>query len=452
MRFTKITASIGPATESPQMLKALAKAGANAFRLNFSHDTGDSQGRRIKEIRRLAAPVAIIADLQGPKHRIGDFLGGSAVLKKGARFAFDDNPAPGGDTRVCLPDAAALAALRVGDVILLNDGRQEFKVLRAAKTKVLTEIVRGGEVKDRRGFNLPNTELHQPILTDKDKKDLEFAIKQDIDYVAVSFVQRPKDISDVRGFIAKRTSKPIKIIAKIERPQALAEIEGIIRASDGIMIARGDLAVETPFYEVPAISRRLIKICRDMNKPIIMATQMLSSMTENEFPTRAEISDVATAAYLRADSGMTSEETTIGKHPVKTIETMAAILNHADQDGIYNHYDWTKVLDGENAWGKSVVSLASLNNAAAIVIFTHGGTNARNISSRRPDIPIVAVCEKEIIGRQLCLYRGVVSICDKAIFDKRDFKRAAALAGIGAGYLVVVENDSITLAHTSTKS
>ena len=449
MRFTKITASIGPSTESEEMLRAISDAGVNAFRLNFSHDVGDVQGARIKRIRKLGAPAAIIADLQGPKHRIGEFSTESVTLKEGGAFVFDNNKAPGDETRVNLPDDEVLAALKVGGVILLNDGKQEFKVVKTDGKSVQTKIIRGGEIKGRRGFNLPNTEIDRPILTDKDRVDLEYALCQDIDFVAVSFVQKAEDISEVRDFITARSERPVKIIAKIERPQALPRIEDIIKNSDGIMLARGDLAVEVPFWEVPAISRRLIKLCRDLNKPIIMATQMLSSMVDSEFPTRAEISDVATASYLRADSAMTSEETTVGKFPLATIKTMQAILNNADGDGIYNHYDWTPLSDGDNAWSKSVVELAALNNASAIVIFTHGGTNARTISSRRPDIPIVAVCKDEIIANQLCLYRGVFSIADEKFFWEKDFSGAAARFGITKGRAVVVEDDAITLGHIS---
>jgi pyruvate kinase len=215
------------------------------------------------------------------------------------------------------------------------------------------------------------------------------------------------------------------------------------------MIARGDLAVEVPFYKVPEISRKLIRLCRDLNKPIIMATQMLSSMAENEFPTRAEISDVATASYLRADSAMTSEETTIGKYPKTTIETMAAILKNADKDGIYNHYDWTKTCDVGNAWAKSVVELARMNSAKAIVVFTDTGENARTISSRRPDIPIVAVCHDAIIANQLCLNRGIIPLLDKKIFREKNFKAAITAAGLKPGYSVVVHKAGITLEKTA---
>ncbi|MDR1071062.1 MAG: pyruvate kinase [Rickettsiales bacterium] len=447
MRFTKITASIGPASESPEMIDALAAAGANAFRLNFSHDSGDVQGTRIKRIRRLKTPAAIIADLQGPKHRIGDFAGGSATLREGSEFAFDDNPKDGDDTRVHMPDGGVLAALAPGGSILLNDGRQELKVVKAGEGKALTIVVRGGTIASRRGFNLPDTEIVRPILTGKDRADLEYALARGVDYVAVSFVQRPEDISEVRDFITERTDRPVKIIAKIERPQALERIEDIIENSDGIMIARGDLAVEVPYYKVPEISRRLIRLCRGLNKPIIMATQMLGSMVDSEFPTRAEISDVATAAYLRADSAMTSEETTVGRHPAATMETMAAILGNADGDEVYNRFDWTPERDAKNAWSKSVVELARLNDAAAIVIFTHTGENARTISSRRPDVPIVAVCGDDMVANQLCLYRGVIPLCDRKLFREKDFDAAAAAAGINSGRAVVVDKDSIALGH-----
>jgi pyruvate kinase len=445
MRRTKITVSIGPASESPKELRALMDAGANVFRLNFSHDTGDVQGARIKRIRALGAPAAIIADLQGPKHRIGSFKGGSATLAAGAEFTLDSNPKDGDSTRVNLPDNRILAALKVGDAILLNDGKQELKVVKAGKSKVLTTVVRGGEIADRRGFNLPNTEISGPVLTEKDKADLEYALAHGVDYAAVSFVQRPEDISYVRDFITARTPRPVRIIAKIERPQALLRIDDIIKNSDAIMIARGDLAVEIPFYKVPEITRKLIKKCRDGNRPVIMATQMMQSMTQSEFPTRAEISDVATASYLRADSSMTSDETTIGRHPPLVVKTMSLILENADVDGIYNQYDWTPRNDGENAWSKSVAQLAALNKAAAIVIFTRSGENARTISARRPDMPIVAVCRDEIIANQLCLLRGVVPIADKKLFRDRDFNNSAARAGINSGRCVIVDGDAIAL-------
>ncbi|MDR1026888.1 MAG: pyruvate kinase [Rickettsiales bacterium] len=445
MRATKITASVGPESESAAGLSALAKAGANVFRLNFSHDTGAVQAARIKRIRALKTPAAIVADLQGPKLRIGDFATESVEIKNGASFTLDNIARPGDATRVYLPHPEVLAALKTGDSILLNDGRNELKVVKASKTKVQTIVVRGGTIKGRRGFNLPNTEIKTDILTAKDKVDLAFALKQDIDYVAVSFVQKPADIDEVREFIKRRTKKPVKIIAKIERPQALERIRDIIIATDAIMIARGDLAVETPFYKVPEITRDIIRLCRDLNRPVIMATQMMLSMVESEFPTRAEISDVATTSYLRADSAMTSDETTIGKHPALTIEMMSKILENADQDGIYNHYDWTPREDGRNAWSKSVAELARLNKASVIVVFSHTGETARLVSSRRPDMPIVSVSAESIIANQLNLCRGVYPIFDKKLSQRHDFRKAARIAGITGGHAIVVEDLDIKL-------
>ena len=283
-------------------------------------------------------------------------------------------------------------------------------------------------------------------MTEKDKQDLEYAITKNPDFVALSFVQCAEDVAYVRDFITMRTSHPIKIIAKIERPNAVKRITDIATAADGIMIARGDLAVEVPFEQVPAISRHIIRECRKLNRPVIMATQMLSSMVHSEFPTRAEISDVANAAYLRADSTMTSEETTIGDNPVNVIETMNKILSYSDKDTIENPYDWSRIDNiPENDWSRSVSSMAHLNKAVAIVVFARDTDIATQISCRRPDIPIIAVCDEEIIANQLCLLRGVFSICDKYLFGQRDAFASAHQFGIGVGKLVIVDDDKISL-------
>jgi len=307
-------------------------------------------------------------------------------------------------------------------------------------------VERGDEIWSRRGFNLPDTEIDTDVLTAKDKKDLEYAITKKPDFVALSFVQRAEDVANVRDFINERTSHPIKIIAKIERPNAVERISDIANAADGIMIARGDLAVEVPFERVPAISRHIIRECRKLNRPVIMATQMLSSMVHSEFPTRAEISDVANAAYLRADSTMTSEETTIGDNPVNVIETMNKILDYSDMDTIENPYDWSRIDNvPENDWSRSVSSMAHLNHAVAVVVFARDTDIATQISCRRPDIPIIAVCGDETMANQLCLLRGVFPICDDYLFGQRDAFNAAREFGIGVGKLVIVDEDKISL-------
>lgn len=451
MRFTKITASIGPNCEEKSVLTDMVRAGVNVCRLNFSHDTGDVQGAKIDLIRsvskKLNIPVAVMVDIQGPKHRIGDFKTEEHYpLKIGQKFILDSDETPGDENRVYLPDLDVMQSLSVGDRILLNDGKIELKVDAVFDDKIETTVVRGDEIWSRRGFNLPDTEVDTDILTDKDKKDLEYAITKNPDFIALSFVQRAEDVAYVRDFINARTSHPIKIIAKIERPNAVDRITDIAMAADGIMIARGDLAVEVPFEQVPAISRHIIRECRKLNRPVIMATQMLSSMVHSEFPTRAEISDVANAAYLRADSTMTSEETTIGDKPVNVIETMNKILSYSDKDTIENPYDWSRIDNiPENDWSRSVSSMAHLNKAMAIVVFARDTEIATQISCRRPDIPIIAVCDEAVVANQLCLLRGVFPVVDTYLFGQRDASTTVRQFGIGIGKIVVVDNDKISL-------
>ena len=450
-RFTKITASIGPKCEDRETLTRMIQAGVNMCRLNFSHDTGDVQGRKIDMIREISdelnMPVAVMVDLQGPKHRIGNFeTEDKYPLEIGQKFTFDTDDTPGNSSRVQLPDADVLGSLKVGDRILLNDGKIEMRVDFASPEKVDATVIRGTEIWSRRGFNLPDTEIATSVLTKKDRADLEYAITKNPDWVAISFVQKPEDIAEVRDFITERTSHPIKIIAKIERPNAVARITDIAAIADGIMIARGDLAVEVPYAEVPAISRHIIRECRKMNKPVIVATQMLGSMVNSEFPTRAEITDVANTAYLRADSSMTSEETTIGMNPVNVIDTMSNILSHADSDTIANPYDWSRVENvPENDWSRSVASMAYLNKASAIVVFARDTITATEISCRKPDIPVIAVCNESVIANQLCLAHGVFPIYDHEVFGMRDAFNAARRFNINMGKLVIVDEERISL-------
>ena len=450
-KFTKITASIGPKCEDRETLTRMIAGGVNMCRLNFSHDTGDIQGHKIDMIREISdelnTPVAVMIDLQGPKHRIGNFeTEDKYPLEIGQKFTFDNDPTPGNATRVQLPDTDVLGSLNVGDRILLNDGKIEMRVDFASPERVDATVVRGNEIWSRRGFNLPDTEINTSVLTDKDRADLEYAITKNPDYVAISFVQRPEDVAEVRDFITAHTAHPIKIIAKIERPNAVERITDIAAAADGIMIARGDLAVEVPYAEVPAISRHIIRECRKMNRPVIVATQMLGSMVDSEFPTRAEITDVANAAYLRADSTMTSEETTIGINPVGVIETMYNILAHADADAIANPYDWSRVEHiPENDWSRSVASMAYLNRASAIVVFARDTIAATQISCRKPDIPVIAVCNESVVANQLCLARGVFPIYCPELFGMRDAFNSARRFNINMGKLVIVDEDKISL-------
>ena len=444
-RFTKITSSIGPKSGSAEMLEKMIAAGVNVCRLNFSHDGGDVQGAKIDAVREISArtgnPVAILADMQGPKHRIGNFeTEDKFPIKPGQKFVFDSDPTPGNSNRVQLPDMDVIHSLKSGDRILLNDGKIEMQVEKVNADSI-EAVVRGTEIWSRRGFNLPDTEVATSVLTAKDRADLEYVLTKDPDFVAISFVQKPEDVAETRAFIAARTSHPVKIIAKIERPQAVEKIEEIVDAADGIMIARGDLAVEVPFEKVPAISRRIVRLCREKNKPVIMATQMLGSMVNSDFPTRAEISDIATAAYLHVDSTMTSEETTISENPPFVAETMAKILANADMDSVENSQDWSDVEDlAENDWSLSVAVMAELNSADAIVVFAPDTAAATEISCRRPNMPIIAVCDKAVVANQLALSRGVRPVLDATLFASHDAVAAAAKCGI-SGTLVSVCGD-----------
>lgn len=450
-RFTKITSSIGPKSESKETLAKMIASGVNVCRLNFSHDTGEVQGKKIDFIREISAetktPVAVLVDMQGPKHRIGVFETEDRYpIKPGQKFVFDSDPTPGNSSRVQLPDMDVIRSLKVGDRILLNDGKIEMQVDVVHDDKIEATVIRGTEIWSRRGFNLPDTEVATSVLTAKDRADLEYALTKNPDFVAISFVQKPEDVIETREFIAARTSHPVKIIAKIERPQAVEKIEEIIAEADGIMIARGDLAVEVPFEKVPAISRRIVRLCREHNKPVIMATQMLGSMVDSDFPTRAEISDIATAAYLHVDSTMTSEETTISANPAFVVETMAKILKNADEDSIENGQDWSDAEDLPiNDWALSVTLMAELNQAAAIVVFASTTNAATWISCRRPDVPIYAVAGTDVVANQLCLSRGVSSVCDAKMFADKDVAAAAAHFGLAQGLVVVVDGEKITL-------
>ncbi len=450
-RFTKITASIGPSCESVAVLRKMILAGVNVCRMNFSHDTGAAQGKKIDAIRKISAelnvPVGVLVDLQGPKHRIGNFKTEEKYpISVGQTFTFDSNPAPGDSRRVQLPDADVMRSLRVGERILLNDGKIEMQVTDVLPDSVKTKVIRGTEIWSRRGFNLPDTIVDTSVLTEKDRADLKYALTKNPDWVAVSFVQRPEDISEVRDFITAHTARPVKIMAKIERKSAVEQIDEIARAADGIMIARGDMAVELPYEQVPAISRHIIRECRRLNRPVVMATQMLGSMVESEFPTRAEISDVANAAYLRVDSTMTSEETTIGANPLNVIETMAKILAYSDNDAMENPSDWVRNENTqENDWSRSISSMAYLNKAIAIIVFARDTESAIKISCRRPDTKIIAVCDDEIVANQLCLVRGVFPVYTPDLFAQRDFVAVAHNAEISKGNIVVVDGENVSL-------
>ncbi|MCL2629885.1 MAG: pyruvate kinase [Alphaproteobacteria bacterium] len=433
IKLTKITSTIGPSCDSEEKLEAMYRAGTNMFRNNFSHDSQEFQAKKIKNIRavskKLGKPMAVLVDLQGPKHRIGDFKGGQLSgenkqyeLKVGQKFMLDSNPEPGNETRVHMPNPEVLRSLKVGDTVLINDGKMGLKVTgkSADGSSVETVVLYGSKIWCRRAFNLPDTEVEGSVLTEKDRDDLDFGLKLDPDFVAISFVQKAEDVFEAREYIKARTNKPVQIIVKLERPQAVGDrLESIIDATDVVMVARGDLAVEMPFEKVPAVKRRMIRMCRAKNKPVIVATQMLGSMVDNLFPTRAEVSDVATAAYLLADSTMTSEETSIGQYPVETTATMGKILKATEEDILNNDLDESDgdAMTDENAKYDTIVGYAESESVAAIVSLDDTGEQTRKLSARKSYLPIVSISSTDIIANQLCLSRGVFPLVGKTYND-----------------------------------
>ncbi len=458
-KLTKITSTIGPTSQPKEVLKEMFAKGLNVCRLNFSHGDHEEHLGKIKTIRELSKelghPIAIIADLQGPKNRIGDFKGtygedgkaNKTILTVGQTFTFDSSKEPGDNTRVNLPDENVLKSLKVGDRILLNDGKMEMRVTSTAPGKVEAKLIHGTAIWDRRGFNLPDTEIDSSVLTAKDRADLDFVLKHDPDFVAISFVQKPEDVVETREFIKARTDKPVKIIVKLERPQAIERIEKIVDETDALMFARGDLAIEAPFEMVPVWARKVLKLCRNQNKPFIMATQMLGTMQTDQFPTRAEVSDVSNASYMKVDSTMTSEETAMGDHPALVVDTMARILRATDKDVIEKRDASRFVLASkENTWAESVAAVSVLNNAEAIVIFDKDGNCTRKISARRPNAPIISVSDSEIVANQLCLSRGVTSIFDASLYASKDEKAVLAAAGMaGAKAVIIVDEGSFRM-------
>ncbi|HHI70626.1 MAG TPA: pyruvate kinase, partial [Rhodobacteraceae bacterium] len=335
LRNVKIVATLGPASNDYEMIRALFEAGADVFRLNMSHGKHDEIRERHKIIRKiekdLDRPIAILADLQGPKLRCGEFAAGAADLEDGQDFRFDLDDTPGDNHRVCLPHPEIFAALKPGATLLVDDGKIELKVRECGKGFADCTVVVGGTISNRKGVNVPDVVLPLAALSDKDRKDLEFVCQLGVDWLALSFVQRPEDVIEARELAQGRAA----ILSKIEKPAAVAAFKDILDVSDGIMVARGDLGVELPVQNVPPIQKRLIRGCRAAGKPVIVATQMLESMIESPVPTRAEVSDVATAIYEGTDAIMLSAESAAGRYPVEAVTTMNNVAIEVESDPTY---------------------------------------------------------------------------------------------------------------------
>ncbi|MFN0193338.1 MAG: pyruvate kinase, partial [Aestuariivirga sp.] len=394
-RKVKVVATLGPASSSPEMIEKLFVAGADVFRINMSHTSHQLLGEFYGHIRvieeRLGRPITILADLQGPKIRIGTFENKEVQIKAGDSFTFDNDPAPGDKTRVCLPHPEIFAAAKAGDSLLLNDGRLRVEILAVETGRLDTRIVFGGTLSDRKGVNLPDTVIPIPAMTEKDRADLEAAASLGVDWIALSFVQRASDVAEARKLVRGRCG----VVAKIEKPSAIASLAEILEIADGIMVARGDLGVELPLETVPGCQKQITRAARRAGKPVIVATQMLESMITEPVPTRAEVSDVATAVYEGADAIMLSAESASGKWPDKAVGTMDRIAQAVERDELYRGIINAQRSDPQptsaDAVSAAARSIAETLNLAAIVCYTSSGSTGLRVSRERPDVPIIAL-------------------------------------------------------------
>ncbi len=415
LRRTKIVATIGPATSSPEVLRALIEAGATTLRLNFSHGTHTDHQRSIRLIRQIAfelnQPVGILQDLQGPKIRLGKFETGSVVVSKGDRFTLTSHPVVGTQSYSSVTYDLLAEEVPAGATILLDDGRVEMQVEEVDRTaqELHCRVVVDGVLSNNKGVNFPGVYLSIKALTDKDRKDLIFGLDQGVDWVALSFVRNPQDVLEIKELISN-AGKQVPVIAKIEKHEAIEQMEAILALCDGVMVARGDLGVELPAEDVPILQKRLIATSNRMGIPVITATQMLDSMVHSPRPTRAEVSDVANAILDGTDAVMLSNETAVGKYPVEAVATMARIAERIAQEQALastplNHKDPRRSIP--NAISQAVGQIAAQLGAAAIMTLTKTGSTARNVSKFRPQTPILAVTPHVYVARQLQLVWGV---------------------------------------------
>ena len=409
-RQTKIVATLGPATSSHDTIAALFEAGTDVFRFNMSHGDRDQWRQWWTTLRELEAasarPVGMIADLQGPKLRIGEFRDASVALERGQEFRIDLDPEPGNEARVGTPHAEIFAAVSEGDTILLDDGKVMLRVTACGNDHVTTAVEAGEGLSDNKGLNLPGVRLPIAALTPKDRDDLAFARELGVEWIALSFVQRPDDITEARTL----AGDGVNIIAKLEKPAAIDSLEGIVDLADGIMVARGDLGVELRPEEVPGVQKRVIRMCREAGKPVIVATQMLDSMVFAPSPSRAEVTDVATAVYDGADALMLSGETSVGAFPVDAVSMMDRIMSTVEQDPFYDPQAGAPEATGADAISAAARQVAGTLGASAIVTYSVSGKTTLRASRVRPEVPILGLTPSITAARRLALAWGVHSV------------------------------------------
>jgi len=438
LRNVKIVATLGPASSTYEMIRALFDAGADVFRLNMSHGTHEdiaSRHRIIREVETdVGRPIAILADLQGPKLRVGPFAKGREELTEGQSFRLDLDDSPGDNTRVQLPHREIFEALEPGARLLVNDGKIRLRVREFGPAFADCTVEVGGTISDRKGVNVPDVVLPLAALSEKDLTDLEFACELGVDWLALSFVQRVEDVHEARALVKGRAA----IMTKVEKPAAVREFDAILAASDGIMVARGDLGVELPVQNVPPIQKRLVRKCRAAAKPVIVATQMLESMIESPMPTRAEVSDVAAAIYEGADAVMLSAESAAGAYPVEAVETMNNVALEVESDPTYRD-----VVDASRGGPKRSVAdgivsaareIAETADIKVICCYSQSGTTALLVARERPHVPIIAMTSKIGTARRLSLTWGLHCVKTQEVDRFKTAVLNSARASISEGF------------------
>jgi pyruvate kinase len=423
-RRIKIIATLGPASASRAVVAALFEAGADVFRINMSHASHDRMREQVAMIRSLEEqferPIGVLIDLQGPKLRVGEFESGAALLHKGDEFTLDSNPNPGTQTRVFLPHPEILSSLQANDRILIDDGKVLLRVKRVEQGCAVTIVEVAGRVSNKKGVSLPDTTIPTSAMTSKDREDLDAALEEDIDWIALSFVQRPEDVLEVR----KVTQGRALIMAKIEKPQAIARLDEIINVSDALMVARGDLGVEMPLEQVPGLQKRITRLGRRHGKPVVVATQMLESMIVAPVPTRAEVSDVATAVFEGADAVMLSAESASGQYPLEAVSTMNRIAEEVEAEEIYPTIITAQRAAPERT-GADAIAVATRDVAETLQLkvicaWTASGSTGLRIARERPRSSILALTPIVATARRLALAWGVHAVVTEDARDERD--------------------------------
>ena len=438
-RKVKILATLGPASSDEAMIRKLHEAGADLFRINMSHASHDVMRSLIAKIRSVEAecsrPIGILADLQGPKLRVGKFAETTVELKPGQTFTLDNRDEPGDNTRVFLPHPEILTSVKPGHRLLIDDGKLHLRAEKCDGKSIVTTVVSGTKISDRKGVSLPDTLLAVGVLTDKDHADLDAVLAtNEVDWVALSFIQRPEDLAEVRKIARGR----VGLMSKIEKPQAIERIDEIIELSDALMVARGDLGVEMPLEAVPGLQKQLIRACRRAGKPVVVATQMLESMTSAPVPTRAEVSDVATAVFEGADAVMLSAESASGQYPVEAVSTMASIARTVEREPHYPGIIYAQRAQPE-ATGADAISLAARQIAetlklTSIVCYTSSGNTGLRAARERPEVPIIALSPVIQTARRLSVVWGLHCVVSEEPTDLDDMVNRACRIVVAEGF------------------